>query len=82
MAVAHNPEEPTKCAAAWAVGQAGKHGALQAQAVAESGALLALMGLEVAPASSADLAAKCSRAACAVVKELGSLPALDALARM
>jgi hypothetical protein len=82
VAVAHNPEEPAKCAAAWAVGQAGKHGALQAQAVAESGALLALTGLEVAPASSADLAAKCSKAACTVIKEIGSLHALDALLRM
>jgi hypothetical protein len=82
VAIAHNPEEPVKCAAAWAVGQAGRHGAGQAQAVTESGALLALTGLEVAPTSSPDLALKCSKAACSVIAELESLPALDALLRM
>jgi hypothetical protein len=82
VAIAHNQEEPVKCAAAWAVGQAGRHGPLQAQAVTESGALLALTGLEVAPTSSPDLALKCSKAACSVISELDSLPALDALLRM
>jgi len=82
VAIAHNPEEPAKCAAAWAVGQVGRHGPLQAQAVTESGALLALTGLEVAPSSSSDLALKCSKAACNVISKLESLPALDALLRM
>ena len=101
--------EPVQCAAAWALGQAGRHRAAHAQvsacftvppcaarpslqsrplcatpaqAVAESGALLALAGLEVSPQSSEDLGAKCGRAAAAVVAKLESLPALDALARM
>jgi hypothetical protein len=82
VSIAHNPEESVKCAAAWAVGQVGRHGPLQAQAVTESGALLALTGLEVAPSSSPDLALKCSKAACSVISGLDSLPALDALLRM
>ena len=81
-AIAHNKEEPAKCAAAWAVGQAGHHGTTQAQAVAESGALLALTELEIAPTSSQDLATKCSKAACSVIAELSALPSLDALLRM
>ena len=82
VVIAHNPEEPAKCAAAWAVGQIGRHSPLHAQAVAESGALLALTGLEVAATSSADLAAKCCKAVSSVIAELSSLPALDALLRM
>lgn len=82
VAIAHNKEEPAKCAAAWAVGQAGRHGSTQAQAVAESGALLALTELEIAPSSSEDLAAKCNKASCSVIAELTALPSLDALLRM
>jgi hypothetical protein len=81
-AVANGGAEPVQCAAAWALGQAGRHCAAHSQAVAESGALLALAGLEVAPQSSADLASKCGRAAAAVVAQLAALPALDALLRM
>ena len=82
VSLAHNAEEPVKCAAAWALGQAGRHCPGHAQAVAESGALLALTGLELAPGGSADLAAKCSKAACTVIAQLAALPALDALLRM
>lgn len=82
IVLAHNQEDPAKCAAAWAVGYAGGHSNAHAQAVAESGALLALTGLEVTEGSSADLVAKCTRAACQVIKELSAMPALDALLRM
>lgn len=74
--------EPVQCAAAWAVGQAGRHGASHAQAVGESGALLALASIEISPQASPDLAAKCCKAASSVVAQLASLPALDALFRM
>lgn len=82
VCLAHNKEEPVKCAAAWALGQAGKHCATHAQAVAESGALLALTGLEVSGEGWADLALKCCKAACTIISQLASLPALDALLRM
>lgn len=79
VALAHNKEEPVKCAAAWALGQAGKHCPAHAQAVAESGALLALTGQEN---NDTDLARKCIKAACAIIAQLATLPALDALLRM
>jgi hypothetical protein len=82
VALAHNLDETVKAAAAWAIGQAGKHRSEHAQAVAESGALLALMQLESKPTSSPDLMKKCGTAACAIVAELASLGPLDALLRM
>ena len=80
--IAHHPDEPAKCAAAWAVGQIGKHSSMHSQAVAESGALLALTGLEAAPTSTPELRAKCSKAAYLVIGNLNSMPALDALLRI
>jgi len=83
VSLAHSKDEPVKCASAWALGQAGKHCPTHAQAVAESGALLALTGQESADSTGGgDLPGKCSKAACAVISQLATLPALDALLRM
>lgn len=82
VAVAHSKDDPVKAAAAWGLGQAGKHGPLQAQAVAESGAMLALTGLCITPNTSTDVLSKCNNAAKLIIGRLDSMPVLDALLRM
>lgn len=70
-------------AAAWALGQLGRHTPDHAKAAADAGALDALARLDAAPPAGAseDLVAKARRALKSVAAKLGHLPALDALVR-
>ncbi|WIA21450.1 hypothetical protein OEZ85_000659 [Tetradesmus obliquus] len=78
-AVAEETEDHLRAAAAWSLGQVGRHTPDHAKAVADTGVLLSLVGMESAPGSSEDLATKCRRALKSVVAKLTALPALDAL---
>jgi hypothetical protein len=57
----------------------GRHTPDHSKAVADTGVLLSLVGLEADPNSSDDLKTKCRRALKSVVGKLTHLPALDAL---
>lgn len=78
-ALAGETEDHLRAAAAWSLGQVGRHTPDHARAVADTGVLLSLAALGGAPGASEDLATKCRRALKGVVAKLGFLPALDAL---
>ena len=78
-AQSEEPEDHMKAAAAWSIGQIGRHTPDHAKAVADTGVLLVLSSLESAASSSEDLKTKARRALKAVVTKLTHLPALDAL---
>jgi len=78
-ALREEQEDYMKSAAAWSLGQIGRHTPDHAKAVADTGVLPQLVTLESDPASSEDLRTKCKRALKAVVAKLTHLPALDAL---
>ncbi|KAI8475961.1 MAG: armadillo-type protein [Monoraphidium minutum] len=79
-ALAQEPEDHVKAAAAWALGQLGRHTPDHAKAVADTGVLATLVALEAAAAAaSEDLATKARRSLKSIVSKLSHLPALDAL---
>jgi hypothetical protein len=81
MLAAEGSEDHVLGAAAWSLGQVGRHTPDHAKAVADTGALGRLAALEAGASGSEDLRAKARRALKAVVAKLTHLPALDALAQ-
>ena len=79
VALAHNDQKGIKIAAAWALVQAASHSADQAQAVAESGALLAMHAIGQVENVEKALVTKCNEAACTIIHQLESMPALIAI---
>ena len=79
QALQEEREDYARAAAAWALGQVGRHTPDHARAVADTGCLGALVDLEADPASSEDLRTKAKRALKAVVGRLTHLAALDGL---
>lgn len=73
------PEDHLKSAAAWTVGQIGRHSPDHAKAVADTNVLMTLVTLEADSGSSEDLKTKCRRALKSIIAKLTHLPALDAL---
>lgn len=79
VALAHNDQGDIKIAAAWALAKAASHGPQQAQAVAESGALLAMHAIGQIENADDKLISNCSEAASSIIGRLESMPALIAL---
>jgi len=81
QALVEEPEDHLRSAAAWSLGQVGRHSPEHAKAVADAGVLPKLVATHAATGSSDDLQTKCKRALKFIVEKLTDLPALDALLR-
>ena len=77
--LANEPEDHIKSAAAWSLGQVGRHSPDHAKAVSDAGALPKLVAALASPSSSEDLRTKAQRALKAVINMLTDLKALDRL---
>lgn len=77
--LANEPEDHIKSAAAWGLGQIGRHSPDHAKAVSDAGALPKLVQVLAAPGSSEDLRTKAQRALKAIINMLTDLKALDRL---
>eukprot|EP00730_Choanoeca_flexa_P019618 TRINITY_DN9591_c0_g1_i3.p1 TRINITY_DN9591_c0_g1~~TRINITY_DN9591_c0_g1_i3.p1 ORF type:complete len:538 (+),score=125.89 TRINITY_DN9591_c0_g1_i3:37-1614(+) len=78
--VLHNEgEDHVRAAAAWSLGQTGRHTASHAQKVAEAGVLPDLLELTIDAEANVDLKAKASRALRNVLQKCTYLPALQSL---
>ena len=73
------PEDHIKAAAAWALGQVGRHSPDHARALAENEVLRVLLANYMHEANSADLRTKAKRALKAILKKCTHLPALEPL---
>jgi hypothetical protein len=73
------PADFVKSAAAWALGQIGRHTADHAKAVADEGVLPKLLIVLLHPSATEDLQAKCTAARKAIIAQCVSLPALQPL---
>ena len=80
-ALIHEPEDHVKAAAAWSLGQVGRHTPDHAQAVAEADVLRRLLAVYMSVDSSEDLKIKAKRALKAVLKKCTLLSALEPLMR-
>ena len=78
-ALINEPEDHVKAAAAWAVGQLGRHSPEHARALAEADVLRRLLAVYLHPDSSEDLQLKAKRALKSVVQKCTHLPALEPL---
>jgi len=76
-ALSDEPEDHIKSAAAWSLGQMGRHSPDHAKAVADAGVLPKLVAVHNLGASSEDLKKKCKRALKFVVEKLTDIKALD-----
>ena len=68
-----------QAAAAWAIGQLGRHSPVHAKHIADANALPLLIKLEISPDSSEELNLKASRALRSVLQKCVHLPALEAV---
>lgn len=80
-ALIHEPEDHIKAAAAWSLGQLGRHTPEHAQAVAEADVLRRLLAVYMSQDSSEDLKTKSKRALKAILKKCTALAALEPLMR-
>ncbi len=78
-ALVTEPEDHIKSAAAWSLGQIGRHTPDHAKALADANALPVLLGVYLHDSSSEDLKGKTKRALKAVVRKCIHLPALEPL---
>lgn len=80
-ALIHEPEDHIKAAAAWSLGQVGRHTPDHAQAIAEADVLRRLLAVYMSVDSSEDLKVKAKRALKAILKKCTALGALEPLLR-
>jgi len=80
-ALIHEPEDHIKAAAAWSLGQVGRHTPDHAQAIADADVLRRLLAVYMSPESSEDLKVKGKRALKAIIKKCTALNALEPLMR-
>merc|ERR1711981_1214552 len=73
------PEDHVKAAAAWSLGQIGRHSADHVRALAEADCLRRLLAVYLHPDSSEDLMTKAKRALKSVIQKCTHLPALEPL---
>jgi 3-methyladenine DNA glycosylase AlkD len=78
-ALAAGNSDHVKSAAAWALGQIGRHSSMHAQRVAEANIFKALLDTYFAPTSSDDLKQKCKRSLKSVIQKCTYLDALNPL---
>lgn len=78
-ALVNEPEDHVRSAAAWSLGQLGRHTPEHARALAQADVLRRLVDVYKADASSADLKTKAQRALKSVLQKCTYLPALEAL---
>lgn len=78
-ALQNEPEDHMKSAAAWSLGQIGRHTPDHAKAIAQSDVLRILIEVYRDPKSSEDLKTKCQRALKSVLQKTTHLPALEPL---
>ena len=78
-ALVEEPEDHIKSAAAWALGQIGRHSPDHAKALADAGVLPKLVYTLVVPESSDDLKTKCKRSLKFIVEKLTCMKSLDKL---
>ncbi|KAG9390840.1 hypothetical protein J8273_7099 [Carpediemonas membranifera] len=76
------PEDHVKAAAAWALGQLGRHSPTHAKQVADTNVLPKLVDVYLESGASEDLKQKCKRAAKNIIQKCVHLPALDPLLHM
>lgn len=72
-------EDHVKSAAAWSLGQIGRHSSEHVKILADENVLSCLVSLYVSEKSSEDLKAKCKRSLELVLEKLTEMPALDSL---
>ncbi|KAM6166250.1 sperm-associated antigen 6-like [Erethizon dorsatum] len=77
VCLSEEPEDHIKAAAAWALGQIGRHSSEHARAVAVTNALPVLLSLYVSAESSEDLQMKCKNTMKSILHECTYLPALE-----
>jgi len=78
-ALVEEPEDHIKSAAAWALGQTGRHSPDHAKAMADAGVLPKLVFTLVVSESSDDLKTKCKRSLKFIVEKLTCMKSLDKL---
>lgn len=78
-ALEKEPEDHIKAAAAWSLGQLGRHSADHAKAVADENVLPKLLAVYLSPNSSDDLRTKSKRALKNIIEHCVYLPALEPL---
>jgi HEAT repeat protein len=78
-ALINETEDHIKAAAAWSIGQLGRHSPDHSKAVAQADLLRILIGLYEAESSSADLKTKCQKALKSILSKCTHLPALEPL---
>lgn len=78
-ALEKEPEDHIKAAAAWSLGQIGRHSANHAKAVADCNVLPKLLDVFLSPTSSDDLREKSKRALKNIIQHCVHLPALEPL---
>mmetsp|Transcript_55147 Transcript_55147/g.120632 ORF Transcript_55147/g.120632 Transcript_55147/m.120632 type:complete len:263 (+) Transcript_55147:2-790(+) len=78
-ALIHEPEDHIKAAAAWSLGQVGRHTPEHAQAIANNDVLRRLLAVYMSVDSSEDLKIKAKRALKAILKKCTALDALEPL---
>uniref|UniRef100_H3CRT2 Sperm associated antigen 6 n=1 Tax=Tetraodon nigroviridis TaxID=99883 RepID=H3CRT2_TETNG len=79
LCLSEETEHHLRAAAAWSIGQIGRHSSEHAKAVAASNVLPRLLELYVDPGSSEDLKDKCKRALKGILPVCTHLPALEPL---
>lgn len=75
--LSEEPEDHIKAAAAWALGQVGRHTPEHARAVAITNTLPVLLALYMSPESSEDLQVKSKKAIKNIIQKCTYLPALE-----
>jgi HEAT repeat protein len=78
-ALIHEPEDHLKAAAAWSLGQIGRHSKNHARALAEADVLRRLLAVYLHIESSEDLKTKAKRALKSIVQKCTYLPSLEPL---
>ncbi|MBZ3872563.1 Sperm-associated antigen 6 [Sciurus carolinensis] len=77
ICLSEEPEDHIKAAAAWALGQIGRHTPEHARAVAVTNTLPVLLSLYMSPESSEDLQVKSKKAIKSILQKCTYLPALE-----
>ncbi|XP_071475803.1 sperm-associated antigen 6 isoform X3 [Marmota flaviventris] len=77
VCLSEEPEDHIKAAAAWALGQIGRHTPEHARAVAVTNTLPVLLSLYMSPESSEDLQVKSKKAIKSILQKCTYLPALE-----
>lgn len=81
-ALVSEPEDHIKAAAAWSLGQIGRHSPEHAKYLAESDVPSRLLGVYILPESSQDLRKKAKRALKNIIQKCTHLPALEPLLQL